>query len=276
MSDDPSFVRRSLSSKSHGRLSIGASATPRALMDDRPVLKHSWIAKIITLFPDAFPGVLGESLTGKALDQGRWQLKVVDLRTFGIGKHRDVDDTPAGGGAGMVIRADVLGAAIESDPSPGPLVYLSPRGKRFDQSMAQDWASGVGVTMICGRFEGVDQRVIDHYKIQEVSLGDFVLTGGEIAAQALLDATVRLLPNVLGNANSTQEESFSNGLLEHPQYTRPTVWKDHAIPEVLTSGHHSKIDAWRLAQSKALTKARRSDLWADYLIEQGKGSGDKA
>lgn len=262
-------LRRPMPTKSHGRLSIGASLKPRALMDERPVLKHSWTAKVITLFPDAFPGVLGESLTGKALEQGLWQLKAMDLRGFGRGKHRDVDDTPAGGGAGMVIRADVLGEAIESDPIPGPLVYLSPRGKQFDQAMAQDWARGPGVTMICGRFEGIDQRVIDHYGMQEVSLGDFVLTGGEIAAQAMLDATVRLLPNVLGNAASTEEESFSNGLLEHPQYTRPAIWKDRTVPEILTSGHHGRIAQWRTEQSLALTEQRRPDLWAEYLAKQG-------
>ncbi len=273
MSEDPSdtgaHLRRPIPTKSHGRLSIGASLKPREVMTDRPMLKHSWTAKIITLFPDAFPGVLGESLTGKALEQGLWQLKPVDLRIFGKGKHRDVDDTPAGGGAGMVIRADVLGEAIETDPIPGPLVYLSPRGKRFDQAMAKTWARGPGVTLICGRFEGIDQRVIDHYGIQEVSLGDFVMTGGEIAAQAMLDATIRLQPNVLGNAESTEEESFSNGLLEHPQYTRPATWKGHTVPEVLTSGHHGKIAEWRAAQSQQLTQERRPDLWQEYLEKQG-------
>ena len=259
--------------KSHGRLSIGASLKPRELMTDRPMLKHAWTAKVITLFPGAFPGVLGESLTGKALEQGLWQLKPMDLRSFGTGKHRDVDDTPAGGGAGMVIRADVLGHAIESDPIPGPLVYLSPRGRRFDQGMAQDWARGPGVTLICGRFEGIDQRVIDHYNIQEVSLGDFVLTGGEIAAQAMLDATVRLLPNVLGNAASTVDESVSNGLLEHPQYTRPADWRGHPIPEVLLSGNHARIAAWRRAQSEAITQERRPDLWQAHEARKGKPQG---
>lgn len=264
MSDDNTPVRRPLATKSHGRLSIGASLKPRELMTDRRVLKETWTAKVITLFPDAFPGVLGESLTGKALQDGLWQLQAIDLRAFGKGKHHDVDDTPAGGGAGMVIRADVLGAALETalprDRAHWPVVYLSPRGRRFDQATAKRWAAGEGVTLICGRFEGVDQRVLDHYDVEEVSLGDFVLTGGEIAAQAMLDATVRLRPDVLGNAASTEEESFSDGLLEHPQYTRPAEWKGQTIPEVLTSGHHGKVAEWRKEQSKRLTRARRPDL----------------
>lgn len=264
MSDDNTPVRRPLATKSHGRLSIGASLKPRELMTDRRVLKETWTAKVITLFPDAFPGVLGESLTGKALQDGLWQLQAIDLRAFGKGKHHDVDDTPAGGGAGMVIRADVLGAALETalprDRAHWPVVYLSPRGRRFDQATAKRWAAGEGVTLICGRFEGVDQRVLDHYDVEEVSLGDFVLTGGEIAAQAMLDATVRLRPDVLGNAASTEEESFSDGLLEHPQYTRPAEWKGQTIPEVLTSGHHGKVAEWRKEESKRLTRARRPDL----------------
>ena len=266
MSDDNTPVRRPLATKSHGRLSIGASLRPRELMTDRPVLKETWTAKVITLFPSAFPGVLGESLTGKALQDGLWQLQAIDLRTFGKGKHRDVDDTPAGGGAGMVIRADVLGEALETalprDRSRWPVVYLSPRGKRFDQAMARRWAAGDGITMICGRFEGVDQRALDHYDVEEVSLGDFVMTGGEIAAQAMLDATVRLRPDVLGNAASTEDESFSDGLLEHPQFTRPAEWKGRTIPDVLTSGHHGKVAEWRKSQSARLTRERRPDLLA--------------
>ncbi|MBO6789934.1 MAG: tRNA (guanosine(37)-N1)-methyltransferase TrmD [Dinoroseobacter sp.] len=266
MSDDNTPVRRPLATKSHGRLSIGASLKPRELMTDRPVLKEAWTAKVITLFPSAFPGVLGESLTGKALQDGLWQLQAIDLRTFGKGKHRDVDDTPAGGGAGMVIRADVLGEALETalprDRSRWPVVYLSPRGKRFDQAMARRWAAGDGITMICGRFEGVDQRAVDHYEVEEVSLGDFVMTGGEIAAQAMLDATVRLRPDVLGNAASTEDESFSDGLLEHPQFTRPAEWKGRTIPDVLTSGHHGKVAEWRKSESVRLTRKRRPDLLA--------------
>ncbi len=235
-------------------------------MEPKPRLARAWAAQVITLFPDAFPGVLGESLTGKALKDGLWALDTTDLRRFGIGKHRNVDDTPAGGGAGMVLRADVMGQAIEAAtagaPANRPILYLSPRGAPFTQSMARDLAEGPGVTLICGRFEGLDERVIDHFNITEVSLGDFVLTGGEIAAQALIDATVRLLPGVLGNAASTEEESFSSGLLEHPQYTRPADWQGRKIPDVLLSGNHGEIAKWRRAQAEALTKTRRPDLWA--------------
>ncbi len=237
-------------------------------MTPTPDLKGAWKAKVITLFPNCFPGVLGESLTGKALQEGLWQLEPIDLRPFGEGKHRNVDDTPAGGGAGMVLRADVLGRAIEAAQQTAkgrwPILYLSPRGAPFTQAMAQNLAQADGVTLLCGRFEGVDERVIEQYDIQEVSLGDFVLTGGEIAAQALIDATVRLIPNVLGNQASTQEESFSNGLLEHPQYTRPAAWKGRDIPAILTSGDHAKVADWRHKMSQALTKARRPDLWARY------------
>ncbi|GGD37973.1 tRNA (guanosine(37)-N1)-methyltransferase TrmD [Sinisalibacter lacisalsi] len=267
--------------KSHGRLKIAPTLTPRALMDDTPRLANAWEARVITLFPAAFPGVLGESLTGRALDEGRWRLETVELRQFGEGKHRNVDDTPAGGGAGMVLRADVLARAIDAaaEGVPGdrgrwPLVYLSPRGRRFDQTMAHRFAACDGITLICGRFEGVDERVLEEYDIEEVSLGDFVMTGGEIAAQALLDATVRLLPGVLGNAASTEEESFSHGLLEHPQYTRPAEWRGRAIPPVLMSGHHGEIERWRRAQAEQITRARRPDLWAAYLAR--KGEQDKA
>ncbi|MBP0482384.1 tRNA (guanosine(37)-N1)-methyltransferase TrmD [Sagittula salina] len=258
---------------SHGRKTIRPTLKPRELMTDRPTLARAWNAQVITLFPEAFPGVLGLSLTGKALKEERWQLQAIPLRDFGEGKHRNVDDTPAGGGAGMVLRPDVMGAAIEharADQDPAaPLVYLSPRGRPFTQATARALADRPGVTLICGRFEGLDQRVIDHYGITEVSLGDYVLTGGEIAAQALLDATVRLLPGVLGNAASTEEESFSDGLLEHPQYTRPTEWQGLGIPDVLMSGHHGEIAKWRRAQAEALTKERRPDLWALWKARQG-------
>lgn len=257
--------------KSHGRLSISASLKPRELMTNNPRLAKAWTAQIITLFPDAFPGVLGQSLTGKALQDRKWALETIDLRPFGEGKHKNVDDTPSGGGAGMVLRADVVGQAIEhalaNAPMGRPIVYLSPRGKPFTQSKAREWSNGSGVIMLCGRFEGVDQRVLEHYNIEEISLGDFVLTGGEIAAQAMIDATVRLLPDVLGNAASTEEESHSNGLLEHPQYTRPAVWNDREIPDVLQSGHHGKIQDWRRDQSHKLTQERRPDLWAAYLAK---------
>jgi tRNA (guanine37-N1)-methyltransferase len=257
--------------RAQGRKAIRVSAKPRELMTQTPDLAGVWKAKVITLFPGAFPGVLGESLTGKALQEGKWQLQTIDLRAFGIGRHRNVDDTPAGGGAGMVLRADVLGEAIEAAQAdtraPWPLIYLSPRGKPMTQTLMQNLARTEGVTLICGRFEGIDERVLEHFKIEEVSLGDFVMTGGEIAAQALIDATVRLLPGVLGNAASTEEESFSSGLLEHPQYTRPADWRGLAIPDVLMSGHHGEIRKWRREQAEALTKARRPDLWAKYRPE---------
>jgi len=255
------------SKKSHGRLSIKATLQPRELMVDRPALSAVWTTKVITLFPENFPGVLGASLTGKALDEGKWQLETIDLRRFGIGKHRNVDDTPAGGGAGMVLRADVMGEAIDAaqanvpDGTDWPVIYLSPRGKPFTQARAQQLSQGKGMTLICGRFEGLDERVIEHYGIEEISLGDFVMTGGEIAAQAVMDASVRLLPGVLGNSESTEEESFSNGMLEHPQFTRPAIWNGRPIPPILQSGNHKAIADWRREQSEELTKDRRPDLW---------------
>jgi tRNA (guanine37-N1)-methyltransferase len=255
--------------RSLGRKTIRPSLKPRSLMEEPEELAGVWHARVITLFPDAFPGPLGLSLTGRALQEGKWQLHCHDLREHGIGKHRNVDDTPAGGGPGMVLRADVLGPAIEEAQSYArgqwPILAMSPRGRRFTQSMARDLARCDGVTLLCGRFEGFDQRALDHYNITEVSLGDFVMTGGEIAAHAMLDATVRLLPGVLGNAESTVEESHSAGLLEHPQYTRPADWQDREIPEVLTSGHHAEVEKWRHAQAEALTRARRPDLWEAYL-----------
>jgi tRNA (guanine37-N1)-methyltransferase len=264
MTDDPALPPKT---RSHGRVSIRASLTPRDLMAEAPQLRGAFEARVITLFPDAFPGTLGLSLTGKALDAGLWRLRPLGLRDFGIGKHRNVDDTPAGGGAGMVLRADVVDAALSAamegapaDRARWPAVYLSPRGKPFDQAMARRFAGCDGITMLCGRFEGVDQRVLDARGIDEVSLGDFVMTGGEIAAQAMLDAVVRLLPGVLGNADSAVEESFSDGLLEHPQFTRPQVWEGMEIPAVLTGGNHAEIAKWRRAQSLALTRARRPDL----------------
>ncbi|MBL4541280.1 MAG: tRNA (guanosine(37)-N1)-methyltransferase TrmD [Rhodobacteraceae bacterium] len=251
--------------RSHGRKAIRATGVPRALIDGPPELAGVWQARVITLFPEAFPGTLGLSLTGRALDQGLWQLRAFDLRRHGIGKHRNVDDTPAGGGPGMVLRADVVGAALTEaargrPPGPWPVVALSPRGRRFDQAMARGWAQSAGVTLFCGRFEGIDQRALDHFGVEEVSLGDFVMTGGEIAAQAMIDATVRLIPGVLGNAASVAEESFSNGLLEHPQYTRPAVWESRAIPDVLLSGDHGRIADWRREQALWITRSRRPDL----------------
>ena len=252
-------------SRSHGRQRILPTLKPRELIQDVPDYSGVWQAHIITLFPELFPGVLGASLTGRALQEGRWKLQAHDLRQHGLTKHRNVDDTPAGGGAGMVLRADVVGPAIEAVQTQAqgrwPILYMSPRGKRFDQEMARDLATCTGVTMLCGRFEGVDERVIEHYGITEVSLGDFVMTGGELAAQAMIDATVRLLPGVLGNAESTVEESHSAGLLEHPQYTKPAEWKGREIPAVLMSGNHAEIAKWRREMSEALTKQRRPDLW---------------
>ena len=217
-------------------------------------------ASVITLFPEAFPGVLGVSLIGKALRDRVWSLETTQLRDFGQGPHKNVDDTPAGGGAGMVIRADVAAAAIDSIARDNrPLVYLSPRGKQFNQAMAQEWAAGPGVVLFCGRFEGLDERVIDARGMQEVAVGEAVLAGGEAAAMVLLEACVRLIPGVLGNDASTIEESFSDGLLEHPQYTRPREWEGRAIPDVLTSGDHAKVEAWRKAERERITRTRRGD-----------------
>ncbi len=249
--------------KSHSRLSIRESRQPRDLLAE-PQVRGAWTAQVITLFPEAFPGVLGLSLTGRALAEGLWNLRTTDLRPFGIGKHRNVDDTPAGGGAGMVIRPDVMDAALR-EAGPGlPVIYLSPRGKPFTQERARQLANGPGMTLICGRFEGVDQRVLDAHDVEEISIGDYVLTGGELAAQVLIDATVRLIPRVLGNQESLAEESFSDGLLEHPQYTKPALWEGRAIPEVLLSGNHAAIATWRRDMAERLTKERRPDLWRAY------------
>jgi tRNA (guanine37-N1)-methyltransferase len=221
----------------------------------------TFAASIITLFPEAFPGTLGVSLIGKALRDGAWSLETVQLRDFGQGPHKNVDDTPAGGGAGMVLRADVAAAAIDSIPrNDRPIIYLSPRGKPLSQAMAREWAAGPGVILFCGRFEGLDERVIEARGMQEVCVGDAVLAGGEAAALVLLEACVRLLPGVLGNDASIVEESFSDGLLEHPQYTRPREFEGRTIPDILTSGDHAKVEAWRKAQRQKLTAQRRPDL----------------
>lgn len=237
-----------------------------------------WTARILTLFPEMFPGPLGASLTGRALQDGLWQLETLQIRDFATDRHRSVDDTPAGGGAGMVLKPDVVAAALDAALPPPhaawPILYLSPRGRRLDQAMARTLAAGDGVTLLCGRFEGVDQRVLDARAVTEVSLGDFVLTGGEIAAMALIDATVRLIGGVLGNAESTEEESFSSGLLEFPHYTRPTEWEGLRIPDILLSGHHGRIAAWRHSQAERLTKERRPDLWRAYLAAAGKADPD--
>jgi tRNA (guanine37-N1)-methyltransferase len=223
-----------------------------------------WRAVVLTLFPDAFPGVLGESLSGQALSERAWTLDCVNLREFGLGRHRMVDDTPAGGGAGMVMRADVIGAAIDharQSASDLPLVYLSPRGEPLTQDLARTFAEGPGLMLLAGRFEGVDQRVIEGRGLREVSIGDYVLSGGELAAMVLIDACVRLLPGVMGQAQSLDEESFEGGLLEYPQYTRPREWEGRMIPEVLLSGDHKKAAEWRRAEAERLTKERRPDLW---------------
>lgn len=222
----------------------------------------TFAATVITLFPEAFPGTLGLSVIGRGLSQGAWSLDTVDLRAFGEGPHRKVDDAPAGGGAGLVLRADIAAAAIDSiDRAARPLIYPSPRGRPLTQAMAQAWAQGPGLVVFCGRFEGIDQRVLDARGVEEICVGDAVLAGGEVAALLVLEATVRLLPGVLGNADSLTEESFSDGLLEHPQFTRPRVFEDRPIPDVLLSGDHAKIAAWRKSQREALTAQRRPDLF---------------
>ncbi len=221
----------------------------------------SFATSIITLFPEAFPGTLGLSLIGKALREGVWSLDTVNLRDFGQGPHRNVDDTPAGGGAGMVLRADVAAAAIDSVPRrERPLIYLSPRGDPLTQAMARDWAAGPGLVLFCGRFEALDERVIEARGMREIAVGEAVLAGGEAAALVLLEACVRLLPGVLGNDASLAEESFADGLLEQAQYTRPRAWEGRTIPEVLLSGDHAKIEAWRRAERERITAARRPDL----------------
>ena len=225
----------------------------------------SWSATVLTLFPEMFPGPLGISLLGKALDRQLWSLQVRDIRDHGLGKHRSVDHTPAGGGPGMVMRADVAAAAIDAvERGRRPLIYLTPRGAPLTQSRVKALASGPGAVLLCGRFEGLDQRVIAARQMEEISVGDFVLAGGEIAAMALIEASVRLLPGVLGDEASTAEESFSAGLLEYPQYTRPQTFENEAIPDVLSGGNHSEISKWRLAEAKALTRLRRPDLWTLY------------
>ncbi|MCR9269052.1 MAG: tRNA (guanosine(37)-N1)-methyltransferase TrmD [Henriciella sp.] len=220
-------------------------------------------ASFITLYPDAFPGPLGVSILDRAQRDGLWALETVDLRTFGLGKHRQVDEKPAGGGAGLVLRPDVAAAAIDSvNAGDRPVIYPSPRGMPFTQSLARDWAVGPGLVFFCGRFEGLDQRVIEKRNMIEVSLGDFVLAGGEVAAMAMLEATLRLIPGVAGNQASVEDESFSDGRLEYPHYTLPRRWENEPTPEVLLSGDHKAVKAWRNQQSEALTKARRPDLWA--------------
>jgi tRNA (guanine37-N1)-methyltransferase len=227
-----------------------------------------WRASVLTIFPDIFPGPLGTSLAGKAMAAGAWSLDTVDLRAFATDKHRSVDDTPAGGGPGMVMKPDVLGRALDATPKDErPRLLLSPRGASLRQARVETLAAGTGVILVCGRFEGIDERVIAARTLEEVSIGDYVLSGGEIAAMVLIDACVRLLPGVMGAAASSDEESFTHGLLEYPQYTRPQIWEGRPIPEVLLSGDHGKIKAWRRAEAERLTRERRPDLWARRHVQ---------
>lgn len=224
--------------------------------------------KIFTILPEIFPGFLGVSLTGKALSEGKWSLTTVNIRDYAFDKYGSVDDTPSGGGAGMVMRADVLGEALAQNYQKGKLINMSPRGKPLTQELVHQLAQEDELNIICSRFEGIDERVLEEYGAMDISIGDYVLTGGEQAAMIMLDAIVRLLPDVLGNADSIQDESFENGLLEYPQYTRPTEWKGRQIPEILLSGHHQKIYDWRKAQSELITEQRRPDLWKKYLASK--------
>jgi tRNA (guanine37-N1)-methyltransferase len=229
-----------------------------------------WTATVLTIFPEMFPGPLGHSLAGKALRDGLWRLETVDIRDFARDKHRSVDDAPFGGGPGMVMRPDVVDAAIAGSAAPGPALFLSPRGRLLEQARVRELAAGPGVRLLCGRFEGIDERVIAARGLEEVCLGDFVLSGGEPAAMALIDACVRLLPGVVGDAAALVEESFAEGLLEYPHYTRPQSWQGRAVPEVLLSGHHEQIRQWRLAQAERATRERRPDLWERYVARQGR------
>ena len=230
----------------------------------------TWLATVLTIFPEMFPGSLGVSLAGKALQDGVWGLEIVDIRGFARDKHRSVDDAPFGGGPGMVMRPDVVDAAVAGAGGSGPLVYLSPRGRLLDQARVRALAAGPGVRLLCGRFEGVDERVLEACAVEEISLGDFVLSGGEPAAIALLDACVRMLPGVIGAAESLAEESFERGLLEYPHYTRPQEWHGRAVPEILLSGHHEKIRAWREARAEETTRQRRPDLWQRHATAKGR------
>jgi tRNA (guanine37-N1)-methyltransferase len=221
----------------------------------------SFAATILTLYPEMFPGPLGLSLAGRALREGRWSLDTVQIRDFATDRHRSVDDTPAGGGAGMVLRADVLAAALDSVPPGRPVVAMTPRGRPLSQARVRALAAGPGAVILCGRFEGFDERLLEARQVEELSIGDYVLSGGEMAALTLLDACIRLVPGVMGAASSGMDESFETGLLEYPHYTRPVTWEGRTIPEVLRSGDHARIEAWRRARAESDTRLRRPDLW---------------
>ena len=224
-----------------------------------------WQAQVFTLYPEVFPGPLSKGLYGKALSKELWNLKVVNIRDVAEDKHKTVDDTPYGGGSGMLLKADVLAKSLDQNKIEGEkVIYLSPKGKKFDQNYARELSNEKSVSFICGHFEGVDERVLSTRNIEEISIGDYILSGGETAAFVMIDSILRLLPGVLGNENSRIDESFENGLLEYPQYTKPQIWEEKAVPEVLLSGDHSKIKDWRLSQSEAITRVRRPDLWQKY------------
>ena len=224
-----------------------------------------WQAQVFTLYPEVFPGPLSKGLYGKALSKKLWNLNIVNIRDAAEDKHKTVDDTPYGGGSGMLLKADVLAKSLDQNKIEGEkVIYLSPKGKKFDQNYAQELSNEKSVSFICGHFEGVDERVLSTRNIEEISIGDYILSGGETAAFAVIDSILRLLPGVLGNENSRLDESFENGLLEYPQYTKPQIWEEKAVPEVLLSGDHSKIKDWRLSQSEAITRVRRPDLWQKY------------
>ena len=224
-----------------------------------------WQAQVFTLYPEVFPGPLSKGLYGKALSKELWNLKVVNIRDAAEDKHKTVDDTPYGGGSGMLLKADTLAKSLDKNKIEGDrIIYLSPKGKKFDQLYAQELSKEKSVSFICGHFEGVDERVLSTRNIEEVSIGDYILSGGETAAFVVIDSILRLLPGVLGNENSKMDESFENGLLEYPQYTKPQIWEEKAVPEVLLSGDHNKIKDWRLSQSEAITRDRRPDLWQKY------------
>ena len=235
-----------------------------------------WTARVVTLFPEMFPGPLGQSLSGRGLEDGLWQLETVDIRAFARDKHRTVDDTPFGGGPGMVMRPDVVDAALEAataDDLGVPLIVLTPRGRPLNQARVRELAAGPGAVVLCGRYEGIDERVLEARTVEECSLGDFVLSGGEPAAVALIDACVRLLPGIMGSAASQEEESFEAGLLEYPQYTKPREWNGRSVPDVLLSGDHGRIRAWRRERAEEITRLRRPDLWARHAAMRAAGTG---